>query len=651
MAINSKISILLIEDNLGDAHLVRVLLREASIKFELHHVESFQEASELMEEQHVDLALLDLSLPDSTGFKTLTNFKELNPRLPIIVMTGINDEIVGNQAIKAGAQDFLVKGEFDGKLLGRVIRYSLQRHKTKLKLEEAARTLSKNEKRFTEAQQMARFGSWEMDLVNNEMSWTDETYRIFGFSPNSFAPTLSDYTNYIHVEDKELVDDFFEQASKDGQLHTVEHRIVLGARDVKYVQAHAKVYFEEITNKLLLVGGIQDITQRKLSEQLMIEKNLTDQSSKIKEEILEDMGFLVRTPLSSIVNLTYLMETTMLNSQQLEYVDGLKTSVDDLSISVNNLLNFSVLVSEKITIEETEFKLKDFIQSIKKVLTIKANQKNTSINFKQEKNVPEQLIGDSNKINQVLYNIIDNAIRYNNEDGSGNVDVVFKSTSIDSSNIELMIQIKDNGIGMSSKQIEESLQPDILTHLQKQEGKKKLGIAIVNRLVTNMGGSMSINGVEGHGTTVNIRVPLRTINKDEELSFGESPEAPIKILLVEDHFLNQIATKKVLTTWSDLVTVDIAENGLIGVEKHREYGYDLILMDIQMPVMNGLDASEKIRSRSSVPLIALTANSTKSEMDNCFNIGMDGYLAKPFQPRELYKKIMEVMSKVGSTSS
>jgi CheY-like chemotaxis protein len=116
---------------------------------------------------------------------------------------------------------------------------------------------------------------------------------------------------------------------------------------------------------------------------------------------------------------------------------------------------------------------------------------------------------------------------------------------------------------------------------------------------------------------------------------------------VEDHFLNQIATKKVLTSWSEYVTVDIAENGLIAVEKFLEYGYDLILMDIQMPVMNGLEAARRIRENSHVPIIALTANSTKQEQDNCLEIGMNDYLAKPFQPRELYARIMNVLVAVG----
>ena len=116
--------------------------------------------------------------------------------------------------------------------------------------------------------------------------------------------------------------------------------------------------------------------------------------------------------------------------------------------------------------------------------------------------------------------------------------------------------------------------------------------------------------------------------------------------MVEDHFLNQMATEKVLLNWSDFVTVDIAENGLVGIEKFREYGYDLILMDIQMPVMDGLEAARKIREFSDVPIIALTANSNKEEQDKCLKIGMNDYLSKPFKPQDLYARIMGVMTAV-----
>src|SRR5690606_35149649 len=291
MTTNQTLNILLIEDNPGDVKLIKTFLQDSSVKHEFIHASNLFEGSEEIKTKPVDIVLLDLTLPDSAGFKTLTTFVEKFPRVPVIVLTGLNNEIVGNQAIKAGAQDFLVKGQFDGKLLGRSIRYALQRFKTQLKLEETARILEISEKRNVEAQEMAHFGNWEVDIVSNEMKWTDEIYRIFGFQPGSLNPTLSDYINYVQIEDRPKVEEFFQKAAKDGKLHTIEHRIIIDGRTIKYIALQAKVYHEELTDKILLVGAVQDITERKISEQLIIEKNISSKASKIKEEALADMSF------------------------------------------------------------------------------------------------------------------------------------------------------------------------------------------------------------------------------------------------------------------------------------------------------------------------------------------------------------------------
>ncbi|NNE29611.1 MAG: response regulator, partial [Saprospiraceae bacterium] len=259
-----KINILLIEDNPGDVGLLMIQLKESSVRHELFQATSFFDGSNICKNNKIDLVLLDLSLPDSTGFKTLSSFLEKNPGIPVIVLTGINNEIVGNQAIKAGAQDFLVKGQFDGKLLGRSIRYSLQRYKTQLKLEETARVLSQAEKRYVEAQEMARFGNWSMDIVSNKMEWTNEVFRMFGFHPNSIEPTLSDYLSYVHMEDKPRVEAFFEKTTQDAEQHDLEHRIVVDGRNIRHVVIRAKVNYEDADGKILLVGAIQDITDRKL---------------------------------------------------------------------------------------------------------------------------------------------------------------------------------------------------------------------------------------------------------------------------------------------------------------------------------------------------------------------------------------------------
>ncbi len=648
MSVNNKLNILLIEDNPGDANLIQIHMRESSVKHELFHKETFFDGVDLIKNGDVDLTLLDLSLPDSTGFKTLSSFLEKFPLMPVIVLTGINNEIVGNQAVKAGAQDFLVKGQFDGKLLGRSIRYSLQRFKTQVKLEETAKNLAISEKRFVEAQEMAHFGNWEMDIVSNEMKWTDEIYRIFGFHPNSISPTLSDYLNYVHMEDKTAVEDFFETATKDGQLHKIEHRIVVDGRTIKYVSSQAKVFYEEMNGKILLVGAIQDITERKVSEQLIIEKNLSRKTSMIKEEALADMSFHIRTPLSSIINLLFLLDNTEASSQQKEYVDGLKTSVDDLSIMVNNMLNFSLLVSDTIEVKTKEFHFRNFLQGFKKVIQIKADKKSVSLNFEINESIPEKLIADHDKITQILYNLIDNALKGSKE--LSDMDILVKGTSATGEGpMQLSFRILCKGNSINKAQIKELMEAEKLLEEYSEDPEEQykplLGMAIALKLTKSLKGNIEIENLDGKNTAYNVSIPVEA-KKKRMLTTGEKPEAPLKILLVEDHFLNQIATKKVLIAWSDYVTVDIAENGLIGVQKFREHGYDLILMDIQMPVMNGMDAAIKIRESSETPIIALTANSSKQEEDRCQEIGINEYLAKPFKPEELYDKIMNLLVSV-----
>ena len=645
----SKTQILIIEDNLGDVDLIRDYLKEASIKDEIIHASTFFDGMDAIKSNDISIVLLDLSLPDSSGFKTLSNFLEKQPQVPVIVLTGTNNEIVGNQSIKAGAQDYLVKGQFDGKQLGRSIRYAIQRFKAQQKLENAAKKLYISESRYLEAQSMANFGNWSMDIVTNEMKWSDEVYRIFNFQPNSISPTYSDYMSYVHHEDKDQVEEFFVKAGKDGKTHKIEHRIVVEGKTIKHIIIQAKINFDQLTDKFWLLGGIQDITERKVSEQLIIEKNINQKVSKIKDEALADLSFHIRTPLSSIVNLLFLLENTGTSKSQAEYVDGLKTSVDDLSIMVNNLLNFSVLVSEKITLEEEELQIVDFLKSTKRIVNLKGDKTNQTIEFELDDNLPEKIISDQKKLTQLLYNLID--FSSNRTVSNGNIHVQATPKDMTDSEMKLCIQVSDNGETISNARTKELLSTDQLleNYSDDMDDAKKddLGMAIVAKLVEIMKGEISIDSKDGKGTQFKIELPIKIV-KPISLTPGDVPDSPLKILLVEDHFLNQIATKKILTTWTDNITVDIAENGLIAVEKFREHGYDLVLMDMQMPVMNGLDSSKKIRENSIVPIIALTANASKQEADKCYAVGINAYLTKPFKPQDLYAKIMSLMIAVDS---
>ena len=635
--------ILLIEDNPGDAQLVNIYMKDAAFKYDMFHAETLFEGQDIINKHEIDIVLLDLSLPDTQGFKTLNLYLEKVPDVPVIVLTGVNNEIVGYQAVKAGAQDYLVKGQFEGKLLGRSIRYAIQRHKEVQKLEESKREMTINERRSIKAQQLAGFGNWEMDLVSSEMIWTDEIYRIFGFLPGSITTGLSDYINYVHYEDKEAVEEFFENAMKDGKLYKIEHRIVVDGKSIKWLATHAQVFCDDMTNRTMLVGGLQDITERKTSEQLIIEQNINRQTSMMKDEAMQDMSFHIRTPLSSIFNLLYVMETTTISPLQTELVDGLKTSVDDLSLMINNMLNFSMLVSQNLKPENEEMPIIDFSNSIRKVIQIKADNAKVKLDFSLGEDLPEKIIADSKKITQIIYNLIDHATRYTPTGNSMNVE--FDVVNSDK-NAALQIKTSYTGKTLTTNQIKELLEENKILETIKNDtnenDKQQLSLAIVSKLVNILKGTFNITVKDNDTTFFEVSLPvkaLRVMHVD-----ATAPDEPLKILLVEDHFLNQMATKKLLMNWSPFVSVDIAENGLVGVEKYKAHSYDLILMDLQMPVMNGFDATTRIREKSVVPIIALTATASKQEADRCFEIGMNDYVSKPFKPNELYMKIMNALA-------
>jgi len=641
----NKIPILHLENNKADSNLIQKLLEDSSIRYDYTNVPSLRQGIEITQQRNISVVLLELNLSDSTGFKTLTNLLEQGPFLPIIVITGTNNEIIGNQSVKAGAQDFLVKGQFDGKLLGRAIRYAIQRHGTQQKLETTAHNLSVSEKRYIQAQSLAHFGNFEMDIVSNEMHWTEEIFKILGLHLNSIKPSLTDYINFVHLDDKMVVEEFFEEIAKTGTQGNIEHKIVQDDHSIKHVSLSAKLYYDEIAEKVLLVGGLQDITERKISEQLIIEKNINTKASKIKEEALMNMSFHIRTPLASVVNLVYLLEKSRLNTQQKEFLDGLKTSVDDLSIMVNNLLNFSMLVTDQVEIIEEEFKIKEFLQSIKKVVQIKADNAKLNLEFNILKGLPSTIFSDSIKITQILYNLMDSAIRNTNDKEGLVINALIQKD--DQGNASFIFHITDANTQLSPTKLKKFEESEKLLEVYSEEfddenQQEFLSIAMVTKLTKILAGIFKIESDAANGTTYQVVIPVK-VGQSTKVSHGDAPDVPIKILLVEDHFLNQIATKRVLTTWSDLVQVDIAENGLIGAQKQKDVGYDIILMDIQMPVMNGIDSAKKIRTFSTVPIIALTANASKQEADRCISVGINDYLGKPFKPTDLYAKIMSML--------
>lgn len=201
--------ILLIEDNLSDIELIQSYLRDASLTHRLHKTKSLQEGLEIIRYNPIDIVLLDLALDDSAGFNTLRMFLHEVPNVPVIILTGTSSEVLGMQLVRAGAQDFLVKGNFDSKQLTRAIRHSTKRFKAQVALREELWKTQRQVKQYQLLHELVNLGSWELDLLDNTMQWSKEMYQIMGYHPNSFEPKLSDYLRIVHRDDQERVRLFF----------------------------------------------------------------------------------------------------------------------------------------------------------------------------------------------------------------------------------------------------------------------------------------------------------------------------------------------------------------------------------------------------------------------------------------------------------
>ncbi|MBI1225469.1 MAG: response regulator [Bacteroidetes bacterium] len=648
----TKLSILSIDSSKDDASLIEDYLKDLGSKFDFFHAKTFGEGLNILGKEPIDLTFLDIQLQDISGFKVISQFKEEAPKVPVVIVTALNNEIITSQSVKAGVQDFLLKGQFDAKTLCRVARFSMHRFSVQTRLEETAIEFEAHKRRFLEAQKIAQFGTWEMDVVTNEMNWSEQVFRIFNLQLGSLNPTLSEYMRYVPSEEKGDVSTFFEEAGRDGMVHQIEHRIVFDSTTVRHVMVQAMVKIEESGQKVVLVGSIQDITERKTSERLLVEKAISNQTARIQEEVLADLGFQIRTPLSSIVNLMFLLGNSETSHQQDLLITDLKTSVNDLSISVNNLLNFSLMVTENVKDEAEDIVLLEFLKGVENVVKIKADGAKMAVIFTPDKNLPEKITADPRKITQVLYNLIEHSLKQGKEGET--ITVSTSCDSISSDQLELNICIQSSEKRYNANELKEMTNAEALikdafgeNEKEAAASKRMIGVAISSKLIKSLDGTLKFVNGDEKGSVISIKIPVRP-TKQVIFQAGLAPVSPMKILMVEDHFLNQLATKKVLTTWSNFVSVDIAENGQLGYEAVRDKEYDLVLMDIQMPVMNGIDAAKKIREFSQVPIIALTANSTKQEQEKCLEIGMNDYLSKPFKPTELYERILAVMVLVES---
>jgi len=378
-----------------------------------------------------------------------------------------------------------------------------------------------------------------------------------------------------------------------------------------------------------------DVTQKKIQEKQLIEvKVLAEKLSKSKDIFLTNMSHEIRTPLNAITGLSKLLSKTDLDQQQRTYINGIESASENLLSVINDLLDFSKIEAGKITLENISFNFEMVSQQAINILTHKAEEKGLDLACDIDQKIAPVLIGDPFRINQVFMNMLGNAIKFT-EKGH----IYLKAYLLEEVNghQKILINIEDTGVGIN----EDYLQSIFDKFTQEDEtvvrkfGGTGLGMSITKELMELMNGTISVKSKKDVGTTIslifNFKIGTsRVLEKKRTIKNDTSNIHGKRILLVEDNNLNRLLAKTILTEYGAVIIE--AENGLEAVNLVRTEQYDIILMDVQMPVMDGIKATQIIRKElnPTIPIIALTANAIKGKLDQFFEAGMDDHIFKPY---------------------
>ena len=372
---------------------------------------------------------------------------------------------------------------------------------------------------------------------------------------------------------------------------------------------------------------------------------------KAKQQFLSNMSHEIRTPMNAIIGFTKVVLKTDLTAKQKEYLTAIKMSGDALIVLINDILDLAKVDAGKMTFEQIPFKLHMSISAMLHVFETKIQEKNLKLNIEYDKRIPKVLVGDPVRLHQIILNLVSNAVKFTSK---GSITVRVKLLSEDNEKATIQFAVSDTGIGISNDKIGKIFEnfQQASSGTSRLYGGTGLGLAIVKQLVEAQNGIIHVESEINKGSTFSFTLIFQKTKEDAEAEIEilelDADMKSIKVLVVEDIALNQLLMKTILDEFG--FERDIAENGKIAIEKLKVKDYDIVLMDLQMPEMNGFEATEYIRHEmnSDIPIIALTADVTTVDLAKCRAVGMNDYIAKPVDERLLYTKIVGLVKTTAS---
>lgn len=645
--------ILIVEDDLGVADLIKEKLHEKN--FDVKITSDANLAIEYLSgKDQPDLMILDYALPgmNATGF--LKEIKTRNITVPpFIVSTGQGDERVAVEMMKLGARDYIVKDiYFLSKIpvvTERITREILKDNK----LKEAEETIRIRDRKLIEEKQKlaniikaANVGTWEWHIPSDKLTLNERCAEISGYSLDEILPVDVDgIKRFLHPEDLKL----FRKAMRDHlngikDYYETEFRIWHKSGKWIWIRSGGCIMERDAEgNPVLLSGTHQDIDYKKQKEILEKEVEIAKQSAIFKQNFLANMSHEIRTPLTGLMGMIEMLSTTRLNETQKDYFLTLKNSAENLREIINQVLDFSKIEAGKIKLKTKAFSFVNLLHS-SRMLFSHICQKNIKLNIHSDPDLPEFIIGDEIRITQVLNNLILNAVKHTKQ---GNISIHAFPYWINKAlnQICIRIEVTDTGTGIKPEMRDKLFTPFI----QIDENDTRpidgsgLGLTICKELVKLHGGEIDFESSYGKGSKFWFTIVCELISEKDkkdvvlstQLKSRKQRLSKLKILLAEDKHVNRKVIRLMLESLGHEVI--LANNGQEALEIYKPNAFDVILMDIQMPVMNGLIATRELKKtyENLPPVIGLSANAFEGDREKYMKQGMDDYITKPVKISEL----------------